>query len=225
MGKIKELPKLDRPREKALRYGVNTLSDIELLTLLISSGYQGVNALEIATNLISEFNGLYNLSKAEIFELEKVKGIKDAKALNLSAIFELHKRLLTKETENVENVEVNAEYLYNKYKATLKSNHQEHLILIILNQSRKVIHEKTLYVGTEKNMCYSYRDIWRELYNHHGQYFYLIHNHPGHSSSPSKEDIIFTSELVIQSERLKTPMIDHLIIGENGYYSFQNMKK
>lgn len=224
MGTIKELPTLERPREKAIRYGVETLSDIELLTLLISKGYKGYSAFDIAVNCIKEFNGLYGLSKASIFEIEKIKGIKDAKALNLISIFELHKRLLMKEKEQ-EEIVPDSEYLYNKYKHKLLSSHQENLILIVLDSRRKILHEKTLYVGTENNVIYSYKDIWREMLNYHGKYFYLIHNHPGHSSSPSKEDIIFTSELVIQSERLKTPMIDHLIIGENGYYSFQNMKK
>ena len=224
MGTIKDLPKLERPREKAIRYGLESLSDIELLALLISAGYKGISALELSSSLITNFAGLNKLANSSVEELKKQKGIKDAKALNLVAIFELHKRLSIREKEE-EEVEISNDYLYNKYKTSLLSSHQENLLLIILNKRKRIIHEKTIYVGTEKNMCYSYKDIWRELLNHHGSSFYLIHNHPSGAAIPSKEDIVFTSELFLESDRIRIPMIDHLIVGEDGYYSFQNLKK
>lgn len=221
---IKDLPKLDQPRGKAKHYGISSLSDIELLTLLIGSGYKEVTALEIATGLLTKFKGLKKISDASIEELEEIKGIKEAKAISLLAIFEFHKRLSFKENEENE-VEVNEDYLYNKYKDILLSSHQENLVIIILNKFHKIIHEKTLYVGTENNVAFSYKDIWRELLTHKGKSYYLIHNHPGGKCTPSKEDIIFTSELFLESKRIKIPLIDHLIIGDNGYYSFQKLKK
>lgn len=224
MGTILELPALDRPREKASRYGLSSLSDTELLSLLISKGYQGNNALELASDLINHFNGLMNLSHTSIPELKKIKGIKDAKAINLLAIFEIHNRLLIKEVEANQNV-ATSEYLYEKYRTNLISSHQENLVLIILNKTHKIIHEKTLYIGTENNVIFSYKDIWRELLNHHGSCFYLIHNHPSGEAKPSDRDIVFTEELFLASNRLKIPMIDHLIIGKDGYYSFQKLKK
>ena len=224
MGTIKDLPILDRPREKALRYGINSLSDIELLTLIISKGYQGSSALEISSTLISKFNGLENLSKVSTKELTKVKGIKEAKALNLIAIFEFAKRISIKKAENSDQIEVTSDSLYTKYKYLVDA-HQENLILILLNHGKNVSFEKTIYIGTENNMIYSYKDIWREILNHHARYFYLIHNHPAQSSSPSKQDIIFTSELMVEAQRIGVPLIDHIIIGDDGYYSFLKQKK
>lgn len=224
MGQIKELPILERPREKAIRYGLNSLSDVELLTLLISKGYKGVNALEIATNLFITFNGLKNLAHAPIKELEKVKGIKEAKALNLAAIFELSKRLEIKNNEDTSQT-INSLYLYNKYKSMLRGSNQETLIIIILSTKSQILHEKVLYIGTESNMIYSYKDIWRELLNYHAKYFYLIHNHPGGKSTPSREDIAFTSEINLEANRLKVKLLDHIIIGNDGYYSFAEEKK
>ena len=224
MGNIKTLPELDRPREKALRYGLSVLSDVELLTILISHGYKGRSALEIASTLLSDHGGLYNLSKIPLSQLKKSKGIKDAKALNLAAIFELHNRLSIKNLEESERV-TSSQYLYEKYKDKLLSTHQENLVLIILDRYRKIKHEKTLYVGTENNIIFSYKDIWREMLNFNGKYFYLVHNHPNGKSKPSKEDIIFTSEIFLQSKKLSFPMIDHIIIGEDGYYSFTENKK
>jgi DNA repair protein RadC len=224
MGSIKEMPMLDRPREKAMRYGVENLSDSELLAALISTGYQGYSSLDLANNLITKYNGLHHLSKLSIQEISTNKGIKETKAINLVVAFELHKRLLLKEIE-LEEEEVTPDYLYNKYREKLINSHQENLILIILGYNRKLLHEKTLYIGTEKNVLYSYKDIWRELFIHNGKSFYLIHNHPNNKIEPSKEDRIITSELFFESKRMKIPMIDHLIIGENGYYSFQTLKK
>ena len=224
MGNIKNLPTLERPREKALRYGLESLSDVELLTLLISSGYKDVSALEIAATLLVENNGLLSLSKVPLSELKKNKGIKNAKALNLAAIFELHYRLSKKEEESDES-EVNADYLYSKYKDKLLSNNQENLVLVMLNSRMKIIHEKTMYVGTESKIIFSYKDIWRELLNQNARYFYLIHNHPTGIKEPSKNDIFFTSELFRESKRLNIPMVDHIIIGKDGYHSFTQVKK
>ena len=224
MGTIEELPLLDRPRQKALRYGLSTLSDTELLALLISSGYQGNNALMVASTLINQYNGLMNLSKAQVFELCKVKGIKEAKAMNIAAIFEIHHRLLNKQNEIVQ-VKVTTDYLYNKYKEQMLRSHQENLVLIILNKTKKIIFEKLLYIGTEHNVIFSYKDIWRELFNHDGKFFYLIHSHPTGEANPSDKDIMFSEELFLESRRINSPMIDHLIIGTDGYYSFQKLEK
>lgn len=224
MGTISDLPTLDRPREKATRYGLNSLSDVELLAVLIGKGYQGNNALEVSSTLINHFNGLVNLSHASIEELKTIKGIKDAKAIIIRAIFELHNRIEIKKVETEKNI-ANTEYLYKKYKASLVNSHQEVLVLVMLNKNMNIIHEKTLYVGTENNVSFSYVDIWRELLNHHARYFYLIHNHPNGESYPSTQDILYTEELMRESKRMKIPLIDHLIIGKNGYHSFQKLKK
>ena len=127
-GTVKDLPKLDRPRERSIRYGVESLSEIELLALLITSGYKGVNAIEIAATLLTKFNGLYNLSKANLNELTKIKGLKKARALNLLAAFEINKRLFLKKEEQNEEV-VDSNYLFNKYKHEMLSTNQEKLVL------------------------------------------------------------------------------------------------
>ena len=221
MAKIKDLPPLDRPREKAKRYGLTSLSDVELLTLLISNGYEGRSASEIATDLLSNSGGLVNLSKVPSNEYTKTKGIKSVKALTLGAIFELHRRLCTKEIEQ-EEVEASEDYLYNKYKHTLSSSNQENLVLIVTNSRNKIIHEKLLYSGTQNNLIFSYKDIWREVLTHNGKGFYLIHNHPSGDSTPSKKDIIYTQEIYRESKRLETPLLDHIIIGESNYCSLKS---
>ncbi len=221
MGKIIDLPPLDRPREKAKRYGLESLSDVELIALLISKGYQGNNAYDIASELLSKAGGLVNLSKTPTNEYVKTKGIKSVKALTLAAIFELHRRLSTKEIEQ-EEVDASETYLYNKYKSKVASSHQENLFIIVTNSRNKIIHEKLLYSGTSNNIVFSYKDIWREIFSHNGKGFYLIHNHPDGDATPSQKDIIFTKEIYRESKRLETPLIDHLIIGERNYSSLKS---
>ena len=224
MGTIQELPALERPREKALRYGVEGLSDAELLTIIVGSGYHGENASEVANKLLSTYHGLEGLSMATINDVCKNKGIKSTKAILLAAIFEIHKRLNIRKYENDKEI-INSDYLYKKYYTSLENTHQEVLILVLVNKRRNIVRESLLYKGTESDVIFSYKEIWRELFVYNAYGFYLIHNHPNNQANPSKKDIIFTSEIIKESKKIRIPMIDHLIIGDDGYYSFDKNKK
>ena len=224
MGTIHDLPTLERPREKALRYGIESLSDGELLTIVIGSGYHGENASDLANKLISTYNGLEGLSVAPIHDVAKQKGIKSNKALLLAAIFEIHKRLNIKRVEK-EGEMANSDYLYKKYSPQLVDASQEVLILVLVNKRRNIIRESLLYKGTESDVVFSYKEMWRELFIHNAYGFYLIHNHPNNQANPSKKDVIFTGEIIRESQKIRIPMLDHLIIGDDGYYSFDKNKK
>ena len=224
MASIKEMSELDRPREKAIHYGVETLSDAELIASLIGSGYHGISSLDIANELLSKYNGLTNLSKVGFAEIKNNKGIKEARALNLQIVFELHNRLISKST-SISNVPVSNELLFKRYKDYLARQNQEILILIILDSRKRIIRERVLYRGNETNITYSFKDIYREILNYNGKSFYLIHNHPGGDSSPSQKDILVTNEIYLESKRNGVPLVDHLIFGHENYYSFKEMKK
>ena len=224
MGTIHDLPTLERPREKALRYGIDSLSDGELLTIIIGSGYHGENASELANKLLSTYNGLDGLSQAPIYDVSKNKGIKSNKALLLAAIFEIHKRLNVKKVEKEGEI-VNSDYLYQKYASQLENVSQEVLILVLVNRRKNIIRESLLYKGTESDVIFSYKEMWRELFIHNAYGFYLIHNHPNNLANPSKKDVIFTGEILRESKKIRIPMLDHLIIGDDGYYSFDKNEK
>lgn len=224
MANIKNLPKLDRPREKALRYGINSLSDSELLALLLNNGYKGNNILEIATTLLSKYKGLVGLLNVPISELKKNKGIKDVGALKIALIGEFYKRIIEKNSV-VESEIIDDEYLFNKYKSMFYQASQEYLMLIILNRRKRIIHETNIYKGQSDFIHIDFKDIYNELAKYDGKSFYLIHNHPGGDCSPSEEDIKTTLDLINQSRRMKVKLIDHLIIGDSSYYSFRKMKK
>ena len=224
MGNVKSLPTLERPREKALRYGLTELSDYELLALLIGSGYHGINVIELSTSLLVKYGGLKRLVDIPFCELKKNKGIKNVKALNLAAIFEFHKRLLVKESEEIEE-EITSEYLYNKYLPVLAHSKQEQLILVILSKYKHIIHESILYKGSSDGFKYSWQNIYDEILNYGGKSFYLIHNHPDGDCLPSRADKLATHEIVFESRKVRKPMLDHIIISSEGYYSFKKNEK
>jgi len=224
MSKIQDLPILERPREKALRYGISSLSDVELLAIILATGYQGENVTQVANNLLNSTCGLYGLSYTSLSDLMKCKGIKENKALILSSVFEIHNRLIKRESERDETI-INSEYLYNKYKNELNHYSQEVLILIIVDKKNSPIYETILYKGNDSNIMFSPKDIWRELLTHKGKGYYLIHNHPSGDHNPSKEDITLTADLLRESKKLKVNLLDHIVVGENGYTSISSLLK
>jgi len=219
VGKIVELPKLQRPREKALRYGIDQLSDYELIAILIGSGFVDSSALDIAYKMLSDSGGLRKLIQKPLLNLMNYKGIKEAKSIKLLACFEIAKRVEI-EKGNDKDVAVDAPYVYWHCKSLISLTNQEYLFILILNKKHQLIHEMNLYKGNESSISISITQILQQVLIHGGRYFYVVHNHPSGSLEPSENDIFITSELIKQSKRLKIQLIDHLIITDEGYYSF-----
>lgn len=215
------MPLLERPREKALRYGIASLSTEEILALLLGSGGHENSAIDIAKQLLRENRGLQELARIDPKQFEKYKGISTAKALTLSAVFEIAKRYQEKHLEDIEEtVFIDADYLYKKYILRLSQSLRETFVLIILNKKRQIVHEINLFKGSNNRLNISYREIFHRILLNNGYYIYVIHNHPSGEVKPSKEDVNFTSDLSERCEKVGVVLLDHLIIGENGYYSF-----
>lgn len=224
MAVVKDLPTFERPREKAHRYGLEILSDYELLAILLSKGYAGANAIEISTTLLNKYGGLRNLSEVSIAELKKNKGIKDAKSLIISTVFEIYRRLITKTVQEEECL-ANEDYLVKKYHSSLSRLTQEQFILVLLNYKHEIIYETILYKGTENMVNVSFNDIQRIIFTHNAKSYYLIHNHVSGDSEPSNYDVIATDNIAFKSNNIGIKLVDHLIIAQNDYYSFSKKKK
>ena len=225
MGKIDDLPTLDKPREKAARFGIETLSDEELLALIINVGTVGHSSLDIARDVLNDCHTLTALYNKPYQYFHTFKGLKRVNALKLAATVEIAKRMNEK-TRLVyeEKVEVNSESLYQRYALSLAGQNQENFVLVILNKNKQIIFEKVLYKGDEENVSVSAREIINLLVLHNGYYFYLIHNHPNNSLLPSDYDIEFTERINRRAEKIGVKLLDHLIIGQTGYYSFLHSK-
>ena len=217
---IKQLPSLDRPREKALHYGIEKLSDYELLAILIGSGYKEDSALDIAYQMIRESNGLFHLVQKPISDLLNIKGIKKAKAVKIIAAFEIAKRYNSQQPLD-QAEEINNTFIYKRYKPLLIKTEQECVYLVILDKKKHIVHEVNLYRGNERNVPFSKNQIIREVFIHNGLYFYIVHNHPSGSLFPSEEDIVFTTDLIKQCQKVGIILLDHLIISRDGYFTFQ----
>lgn len=222
--KISDLPPLERPREKALHYGISSLSNHELLALLIGSGYIDYSASDVAYQMLSESGGLINLSNKTIHDFLKIKGIGEGKAIRIMSCFELAKRI-TRNSPLEEKSVNSTQTAFLKYRFMFSHLQKEHVYLVILDKKYRVIHEASLYLGTSSEVNCSAIEIAQEVIIHSGTYFYLIHNHPSGNLSPSEEDISFTTELINTSKKLNLVLLDHLIISERGYFSFKNNKQ
>lgn len=226
--KIRNLPDLERPREKAIRYGFNTLSDAEVLAIIISSGTRDVSALDLSNIVLSNFGGLFNTVNKSFSDFISFKGIKTATAAKLCAIFEIAKRYNSKRINYEENsISVTSETIYKMYVNSFARLEQEALVLIVLNKQRKIVYESPLNFGNDQSIKVRVRDILKMVLSHNGYYFYVIHNHPSEKLLPSEEDERFTVELVKACKEVGILMADHLIISKKGYYSFltRNVKE
>ena len=221
MAKINDLSTLDKPREKAERFGIEKLTDEELLALIINVGTVGHSSLEIAKDLLKDSGSLNDLLNKPHQYFQSFKGLKKVNGLKLASVMEIARRINEKERLIYEEkTEINSESLYQRYSLSLVGQTQESLIIVILNKNKQIIYETTLYKGNDGGIAVSTRDIVRLLLLHNGYYFYLIHNHPNDSVEPSKEDIEITKTINRKTEKIGVRLIDHLIITKHGYYSF-----
>lgn len=222
MSKIKDLSPLDRPREKAYRYGVENLNDEELLAIVISHGAKGCSSLEISRKIIDEKVNLYGLLQVPYQEFTKHLGLDRVISLKIASTFEIVKRVIKeKYNEDEKAISVNSEFIYEKYRYLINGLNQEVVILVVLSRCKRIVFEKTLYKGSENTVSFSIREIFKIILINNGYYFYIIHNHISSNYKPSEKDIYFTMELFEKAKTLKITMLDHIIISNNGYFSFK----
>ena len=225
MGKIQDLPVTEEPREKAERFGIESLKDEELLALVINSGTIGHSSLDIARDILFDCGNLSLLINKPSLYFYGFKGLKKARALSIIAALEIAKRVNEKQLfNNEENQVVTSEILFRRYSFRLSGSTQEELIIVILNKNKQIINEQSVYRGDDNNIMINYRDILRLLMIHNGYYFYLIHNHPNNTFLPSDADILFTKKIEEKAKQIHVKLLDHIIISKSGYYSFLHEK-
>ena len=218
MAKINELPPLERPREKAKRYGIESLSDYELLALLINCGTPENSAIDIAYQMLSDSHGLTRLVNKPLSDLKNYKGIGSDKAIRIMGCFELAKRINHQGIN--EEIINSSEQVYERYKTLFSYTQKEYVYLVILDKKKKVLHEVNLYKGTSDSVTCSSLEIIQQVIIHNGRYFYLLHNHPSGEPFPSNADLAFTGDLIKECKKFQINMLDHLIISPKGYFSF-----
>ena len=214
--RISDIPENLRPREKALQYGIEELSDQELLALIIGSGVRGHSAIDIAGELLSTYAySLEALSNTNYQSLLGHLGLKESIALRLLATFEFHKRLISNRYQKITKID-NEEQVYFRYRY-LENYDQEVLIILMLDLKGRIIKEKELYKGTFDGFSIDVKQIVQELILAKAKSFYLIHNHPDEEPKASEEDILATKVIEKASKNLSIKLLNHVVIFKGGY--------
>lgn len=220
---IKQWAEDDRPREKMLNKGVGALSNAELLAILIGSGTQTETAVDLAKRLLQKYsNDLFELGKLSPNELAKqVKGIGKAKAVAISAALELGKRrrlLLPKQLESIKSSTSVAEEFY----PIMSDLTHEEFWVLLLNKANKQIGKYKISSGGISSTIVDSRIILKYAIENLASNVVLVHNHPSGSLSPSRDDVELTKKIIIGCKALDIIVLDHIIIGQNKYYSFSD---
>lgn len=220
--KLKNYPLEERPREKAFHHGIESLNNIELLALVLRTGNKQESAIELAQRVINEIEGFRYLHDINYYQLIQIKGIKQAKAIEVLAIIEIAKRL-DKQPVAMSAIKEPRDG-YELLKNQLMFEQQEKVIVLCLNSRLEVIKEKTVFIGGNNISIISGRELFKEALICGSNRVMVVHNHPSGNPEPSIEDIEATERLYSMAKELDIDVVDHLIIGRSRFYSFASNK-
>lgn len=219
MTKIKDLPLLDRPVERLLNNGVESLSNEELLSIILKTGTKEKSVKELSLEILKQYD-IHSLKNIDIEQLCKIKGIGKKKATSLIASIELGKRM-NRKIDTLNDIKIdNSEKVFEYFKEILKDKNQEYFYCLYLNNRKKVIKNKLLFIGTLNYSTVHPREIFKEAYLVNATSIICIHNHPTGNITPSNNDIELTNNLIKAGMLLGIKVDDHLIIGKDKYFSF-----
>lgn len=219
--KLQSIPEMERPYEKCLRIGASNLTNEELLAILLRTGTRGENVVELSARLIKEAgaSGLLGLHRFSIHRLKQVKGIGEVKAIQISAILELAKRL-SKATYEESLCFSHPETIAHYYMEDLRHEQQENIKLLMLNSKSKLLGESNISKGTVNGAFITPREMFIEALEKNAVNIILLHNHPSGDPNPSEQDKLLTKRVYDAGRLIGIELIDHIIIGNNCYYSF-----
>ncbi len=221
MSKIKNISDDSKPRERLLLFGSENLSNEELLAIILKTGSKNNSVMEVALNLLSYLGSIKKLSDLGINSLTKLDGIGKVKAIELKAAIELGKRVYMKEKYINNTIFSDARIVYEFYEYLCEKK-QEYFYCLYLDTKKRMIESKCLFVGTINMSLVSTREIFKEALLLSASCIICVHNHPSGDSTPSNQDKIITKKIEEVGLIHDIPLIDHIIIGKNNYYSFFN---
>ena len=218
---IKEIPEEERPRERLINYGASSLSNEELLSIVLRCGTKNKSVKDLSVDILKEFKTLSNLRNATLNKLLSINGMGLSKSTILLAIMELSKRIYL--DNNYKSIVLNnPEKIFNYTKYLFNNKKQELFYCLYFNNKQQLIGKELLFVGTVNQSTTHPREIFKYAYLYSASSIICLHNHPSGDINPSREDIIFTDALVEIGRMQKIPIIDHIIVSNTSYYSFQD---
>ncbi|GJL78584.1 MAG: hypothetical protein NPINA01_15730 [Nitrospinaceae bacterium] len=220
---IKHWPEDERPRERLIKFGEDKLSDAHLLGILIGSGDRSAkkNAIDLSRDLLNVFSNFYQIDQASVTELCQVKGIGAAKAAQIKAALEVGKRLSSQSSGKKEKMATSRCFV-EYYSPFMKHLKKEIVKVVLLNPKLYMIKDLTISEGILNASIVHPREVMIPAIKESAASFALIHNHPSGDPSPSQQDIEITHRLNKTGQIVGIQMVDHIIIGDNKYFSFSD---
>jgi DNA repair protein RadC len=216
MTKIKDLPKIERPREKLEKYGPEKLSNSELLAILLRTGSKGINVVELSNKILKKFSSK-GISKANVKELKNTFGLGSAKACEIVACFELGRRLL----QNKQSVLLlSPKDVWGELK-DIRDNKKEHFVIFFLDARNQEIKRETVLVGSLNANLVHPREVFEPVVRYLAAQVIVAHNHPSGDPEPSEDDLEITKRLIEAGKILGIEVVDHIIITKSDFLSFK----
>lgn len=221
---IKDISKEERPRERLLKYGVSSLSNEELLSIILRCGTKNKSVKELSTDIINSFKNISNLKEATINKLININGMGLSKSMVIVAMIELGKRIyLSSDANKIKLNNPKTIFEYTKY--LFNDKNQELFYCLYFNNKQELVGKELLFIGTVNKSITHPREIFKYAYFYSATSIICLHNHPSGDVLPSREDIDFTNAIVSIGLIQKIPILDHIIISNNNYYSFHDNGK
>jgi len=213
---IKDLPKVERPREKLIHYGPEKLSNSELLAILLRSGRRGENVVELASKILKKFRA-DKLPYLTFDELKDCPGLGPAKACEIVACFELGKRLLKGKKARIY---LKPREVWEELKG-IRNNKKEHFVVFYLDTRNQEIKREIISIGSLNANLVHPREVFEPAVRNLAAQIILAHNHPSGDPEPSEDDLVITKRLVEAGKIMGIEIIDHIIVVKNGFLSFK----
>jgi DNA repair protein RadC len=217
---VKDLPLDDRPREKLLMRGAQSLTDAELVAIILRTGKKGASVLEIARDLIKSEGNLAGLASKSVDSLQKVDGIGSDKAATLAAVFEISRRIQSQSKLYSNRKITSPKDVADIFIPLLRDEQKEKFIVVCLNSANKIIKHETISIGNLNSSIVHPREIFKVAIDCLSASVILIHNHPSGNLEPSNEGISITKKIIEAGKLMDIPVFDHLIVAGDGYTSF-----
>ena len=222
---IKDIIKSERPRERLLEVGEKSLSNEELLSIILKTGTKNISVKDLSRKILNVIKDISNLKDMTYNKLIKIKGIGTVKAIEILASLELGRRVYYKNVKQKVKLN-NTTLVFEQFKNLFINETQENFYALYLNTKTELISYKLLFKGTINTSVVHPREIFKYAFLESASSIIVIHNHPSNNTTPSKEDIELTNKLFEIGNIMAIPVIDHIIIGIDNYYSFyENMHK
>lgn len=216
---IKDWQPDDRPRERFVKHGPSSLSDSELLAIILRTGTREKSAKDVGVELLDRFGGFSSLEKLSVSELNKIKGIGLTKAITLAAVFEIARRIKAAPFGSKKIIRC-PEDVTEHYIPQMRGLVVEEFRVLMMNTANQIIKDVIISKGTLNASIVHPREVFKEAVSVSAASIILLHNHPSGNTNPSKEDLKITQQLVEAGKLMDIKIYDHIIIAGDDFYSF-----